>query len=610
MHGLIDFSTTYDNTTNTAVLEYVAVVDPDTGERVTYASMAAFFAAAGALPYEYFYVYDGNLFFGFVDNYCARMGWPTYDELKDDSGRRKRLSQECWSYTDGAGVAYIRKLWVRSRAGTTRKAKDRHMRLRSFIIYNFRPLCGSYTFAQALAAFGVPNTGDNGANFGLLVARYNDLYKEVTGEYLLRNKRPAAWTIGGAARASYLTARYTRGKLSPLKQYQAAHPFSEKAEMALRAGKLLLPGLLVCAPQVTRAVYSGALQKYDCNHLYPFIMATAPELGRLECSTYDEYENDTSREYVYIIVFKRLECAPLKGMPRVFENPFDPKDRNAFVSINREYYMFANLWERLQRFYEIYDFEVARVLKCKKQRDPVLTDWVLCHYSERLEARKSGNAPLETLYKLFTNNLGGKFLQKSFFEEFTLKYNEVTGEVEKKLAGTRDNWDESHFDYVRGAFIYVSARCYMLDIISTIDTGGRPLSECVLYMDTDSILTPCRLPNKYIDPERLGAFKLEKELTHFCALAPKTYAEVYPDGSKRIVAAGMGKDYLRAQFAATLGVSDLNTADTDKFFEEFLRRGKFETFALRRVRNGNAYVACQRYLGDHGLTDGEYFMQL
>lgn len=607
--GCVTFKTEYNEKTRQACIYNICVLASDTGEITHYNNVSDFVRGVAATGLTYVYVYDGTLFMGFLDYWATRENLPTYESLTDDSGKKKRMSQECWSYTDGAGVCYCRKFWIKCRQGTTRASRDRHLRLRAFSIYNFKPLIGRNDFAGACEAFGITLAGDEITNFSKLIINYNELYKSVCGSELLKNKRPAVWTVGGAARRSYLTQRY-RESGNPLKKYQYDHPFSELAETHMRAGKLLLSGLLLCAPQVDRKYYKGQLYKYDANSLYPYIMSIAPELGRIERSTETEYYADSNgRTYEYIIVFTRLELAPREGMPKIFYDPFNPHSKQAYISIHNEYYIFSSLWERLQKFYNIYDYKIARVLKCKRINDPVLKLWAVSHYEKKNAARLAGNEPLAKMYKLFVNNLGGKFLQQSMYEIPQLKYDEITDTVEHYGDPIiKNDWEKSHFDFVRGAYIYVLARCYMLDTILKINTQGKPLNEVILYCDTDSILTPLPLPAELVSNTELGKFKLERELSGFCALACKTYIEVLPCGGYKITAAGINKDSLRQQMANNIGVDNLDTATIEQVIAEFSSRKKYDTKLLQRVKGGNAYTPTCRKLGEYGITSIENYI--
>lgn len=597
-----------------AWLSHVVIMDILTRETYEYDDLSSALYGASGAKFDYIYVYDGNEFFGYVDYYATKRDLPIYEDLKDDSGRRKRVNVECWAFRDGYGALYNRKLWLKARGGTTRAAVDRHLRIHAVTFMNFRTMVGKGGLYDNATGLGIDckNKSDIFILCDLLT-RFNDLFIEMTGRPFLGLQRPIAWTMGGAARSHYLRLKYADCKMSPLKRYQSDFPFSREAEFAMREGKLLSAGLLYIKER--KKLYTGKIFKYDVNSLFPFVTRSLPALGRLERSSLEEYTDRRNDKYEYILVLKHAEFIAKAGMPRLFYSPFENYSAGQkHVEINQEWYIFAPYFEEIQEYYEICDVEIDRVLKCRKLSDPAAKRYIDRAYAIKQRARENNNEALAQIAKFFLNNLHGKFAQKSVCYKEILRYVRQGDIVERREGELIDEWDEKHFDFVRGAYIYTMARVHIMRLIrqfTKVIPLGDTLYNHIFYDDTDSIITDLIAPAELIDPVELGKLKVEAEFTAFSVISPKSYWGRLVNNKISLVVAGIDKKYLAQQFCARWGVTSLEQY-SDNEIQELMTDTKtlYETKQLARVSGGHLYKPFYRTLSAVEGAVGDFHITL
>jgi hypothetical protein len=171
------------------------------------------------------------------------------------------------------------------------------------------------------------------------------------------------------------------------------------------------------------------------------------------------------------------------------------------------------------------------------QQSKLFTDYIDFFYKGKLDAEKAGQKEYRFIYKLFMNNLYGKFGQSGTTRTFIGNAEEediirvtgidtVTHEkyqeflwFDKAYRETRGGESFYSFPAISGA-ITAQARLKLYRFIQIADP-----SNC-FYCDTDSIVVNAKgLANlkEWIDPTKLGYLKLEKQSTHLLIRNNKDY---------------------------------------------------------------------------------------
>lgn len=552
------------------------------------------------LGLDFIFVLNGGEFFGALDYYATQKNLPLYETLKDDSGQRKKLTCEAWTYKEGTGATYSRKIWL-----NTCKPNTRHKRIHATAFLNFSAVVGVNTLDELCQAVNV-NYAQNIKNgyclaelFAHCVQDFNQYYYNITGGYFLGNNRVACWTMGGAARNFYLKLRFPTATQNRLKLYQYSHPQNMKLEYYLRDCKLLPPGLLYTKDR--GILHTGKFYKLDVNSLFADREKVLPELGALVKSTFEEYQKDKSGKYEYIFILNYAKFRGRDGLPRLFSNPFQTYKFNAdTVEINEDWAIFEPYFNILKKFYFIEDFEIKAIYRARKNPDPAIIKYVDILYKYKQTARQTGKIGFGNLVKYFLVNLHGKFAQKSVDtpKRFTLDTttNTVIRTEQEEII---DEWVDKHFDYIRGAYIYTMARVRIMELIlrfSEVLPVGETLQQHIFYDDTDSIITDLEAPADIIDPYELGKLKVEETFTAFECVAPKTYWGRTIDNKIKLVCAGMDKEEV---FDYLAKIADPNIKNiSDKCLHSFLTDPNilFPATVLTRMQGGSGYQTTLRPL--------------
>lgn len=488
---------------------------------------------------------DGQILFSYIDSWATMQHLPRFEELNDNSKKRKRLTCEAWSSIDSEAEPYSRKVWIRVKDAT------RHTRLKTVTFFNFSALVGTYKRGDIAAMLGMPESSTTAE----LICRWDSVFRDICGRRWLGECHIGAWTAGGMSRQLYLKMRYPDAQ-NGLRTYQIQHPQNKELEYRLRAARLVAPGLLICTPgREFKNVY-----KYDVNSLFPAYVQAGREFTAWKaCSALEAagmFGSNGNKSVIYILapgtIFKRRA-----GKPSVFYSPFDDFNNKEIFSIDEEFAIFRYYLDALAEFYEIYNMRIIGAYCANTVKDSSAARFVHLLYNSKREAGAAHNTALRNFYKLILNNFHGKLLQKTF--KIDPVYTIENGIVERKFddENLTDEWETKHFDFIRGADVYTGTRAYMLDIVARICNYARAhdlnASDLIAYSDTDSIITPLK-PEEFTRvtdspiTDEISAWKIEQVYSEFCAIAPKIYYGRDAAGEFTVTAAGFNKAQIKADF--------------------------------------------------------------
>lgn len=515
------------------------------------------------------WVWDCDVFGSYVLASLLASGLPNVEEVGVDPHGRPH--DECWSVLAGAGgILCVRVTLRRSRLMSV----NRGGRVGALHTTVYRGLSAFFpgTTEREYAAWCGCDPGDVAE-----LERWASVYSEVVSEPVLSaGYLRRVYTAAGAAQRLYLRTRYG---VDSLARYQREHPATREGDMFLRARKLLLPGMCTFPERFVRKIVhagpGGVLRKYDVNGLYSYISGQGEELDALQPATFEQFVRDRDEGHAYLIVVKGLTMFRKKGLPNVFSSPFLPGVGGDEVSIPQEYAIWRELWDALHAYYIFEEFEVVRVLRAKKRTDSAIRAYNSELECTKIKADERGDMVLRKVCKIFLNSLVGRFARKTAYQEYAPELSD-DGVVRFLPSTLNDNWDHRRFDYVRASRIYTLARVrVMRDILKLggahrVADDGVDLGAHHFYSDTDSIVTDLTLPDRLVDPERPGAYKVECEMTAFAVVAKKVYYSRHTDGTDEVISAGIPKgsvvDYIRSAYGDSL--------TAEEFFDVLLHGGR------------------------------------
>lgn len=226
----------------------------------------------------------------------------------------------------------------------------------------------------------------------------------------------------------------------------------------------------------------------------------------------------------------------------------------------------GQFWTSLSTPEILYAIEHGHLLEvenvCFYESDYLFVEFVDYFYNARLDAKHAGDEVRNLLYKLIMNSLYGKFGQRMFKNivvdtapidevgEYTI-YDEVLGIKYRKVFGGKV-WEKDESAEAQEAYnsfpaiaAHVTSYARML-LWDGIDTVGL---ENMYYCDTDSLMCSEAgyqklLDRGLIDPDRLGAFKLE-DIGDVELYGGKDYVFTGRDGEKTTKLKGVGKNGTR-----------------------------------------------------------------
>ncbi len=571
--------------------------------------------AYGATHYERLFTFDGLLLWGYLQYYVASLGLPAYESLKDGKRGKHKVSAQCYSELGDSSNPITFKVWlyvVAAKYGGTNKDK----RLKTVTVQNVSQLFGKATLPDVLAGFcgtstptttllkmprfgKYPSSSVIAARLCDLVIAYDKKSIAFDGAAYLGAAQPIYLTATAGAKRAYLLARYgfTGGhaKLS----YWHDHPQDKTTDIYLREGGLLRGGLLYANPRFVDRLAPRSVYKYDCNALYSYIASIVPDLSGIEpCAMSDIGDNS----YEYIIVLNGLTAWQndhANSLP-LFVPPWETRgnsptargDKSQTIDFyGKRWAMFFSEWEYFLKYYTVIDVNIVKVYRLRKVKDKAIKDYCLNNYTTRQTAKRIGDAGGSLFWKLRNNGLMGKFGQLPIFERVEYAIDPVEGTVCKRNAELVDDWDNRHFDFVRGAYIYSRAKCYMFSVLEKLAAAEKiNLRDHVYYMDTDSILTDRHLPAELSSPDKLGLFKLEACFNSFFCAGNKMYVGYNDlDDAIDFHCAGIPRE---AFFDATRKkYGDVDFAALCKMLSS---SAKCDCPVIKRVRGGNIYSIEQR----------------
>lgn len=526
------------------------------------------------------WVWDMSYFGAFCDYFALKYGLPDFKDARKREGCNG-AAEPCYSclYSAGHGVLNFR-LTLRRTRKTHEYGGGKIGGLHTVEYRGLRSFFGNETReeVQGVCGLSADCTAENGAElYKSWYISFCDLVGEnVESLHYLRK----VYTIGGAARRKYLRIKY--GKDS-LKEYQKEHFQLEKIDDYFRGRKLLLPGMCICPFWSRGELITGDIKKYDVNGLYTDTANKAGDLGApVEC-TAEDFFNDHSGAYVYIIVMKDVSAWRKPGMPAVFVNPFHRSAGN-HIEIENEIAMFRELFEELQNFYEIDEFTPVKYVRMERFGDPAIVEYNHYFQDEKERATQENLPVHRSINKLFLNSFIGKFSQNTKYIKQVGIYEPQTDSIRFIPGDLVDNWEKGHFHFIRGAYIYVMARVKVMQDMRQIFSDQRRAERHHFYTDTDSIVTDLELPEEWIDEKQTGKYKIEKRYKAFCAINQKVYYARTAEGADEVTAAGVRKGLIVSQIKDKYG--DL----TEREFYEILRDSNtvFQMDVVQRFSGGAA----------------------
>lgn len=540
---------------------------------------------------KYVFVWGISYIGAFLDYYALKNGLPLLEDAQKVKGSR-RPAEPCYTclYAAGHGVLNVR-LTLRRTAKTHDYGGGKIGGLHTVEYRGLRPFYGTERREKAQKAAGLTEdfTPENGAAlYAAWVKAFENMAQEnVEALHYMRK----VYTIGGAARRKYLRVRY--GKDS-LRTYQQDHPQSELQEDYFRRCRLLLSGMII-APQWGRGVLDhGTIYKYDVNGLYSDTANKVGDLGVPEPCGLEEFFNERSGKYTYIAIVRGVSMYRNPGMSPVFVNPFTRRYVN-HIEIDQSYAVFRELWEELEKFYQIDEVDFVCCYRLKKLRDPAIREYNDFFQEKKAAAGKAGDEVARMVAKLFLNNIIGKFAQHTKYMKQIAEYNVENDCVYFKTGELVNNWKKGHFHFLRGAYIYTMARVrVMQDIRSMFDEKQRGEAHH-FYTDTDSIVTDIKMPPDMINEFELGKYKIEKIYSDFAVFAPKVYYARTLDGADELTAAGIEKGVILRQLREERG-DDLTAGEVFAALSDRSRSWIIENVV--RTSGGAAKIPCSVRLSE------------
>ena len=234
----------------------------------------------------------------------------------------------------------------------------------------------------------------------------------------------------------------------------------------------------------TEVFYQGQVDEEICvsdvNSMYPYVMTWHyPDTRFLETSTIDTHEFGVGKFLVYVPENTLLPVLPVKD-----------EDKGLWFPTGK----FEGTWTYHEVRHAIE--HGAKVLKeysgsiGTNRSRPFFKDYVETFYSKRLKAKERQDPFEVSFWKLFMNNLYGKWCQhidperissfkdEGFKEEFVRKIGKLY-----LFRGVNEDVGQNT-NYMWGAYVTSYARIYLHGILHKVHQAGHQL----LYCDTDSVM--------------------------------------------------------------------------------------------------------------------------
>lgn len=282
---------------------------------------------------------------------------------------------------------------------------------------------------------------------------------------------------------------------------------------------------------------TNRLYYYDINSSYPASMCLEMPFKYIRTIAYEDYmvsEGELVDQYLY-----RAKSHYIGTDRRIIPNlKIRTKKGNLKSAKNTPYayHWGVELKQAIRNGFEIHINEVNEY-----EKKLVLKEYAEYFYAERLKV-KGVNDCLAQFYKSLLNNLSGKFGQRKFDKTVYCDpadlWKHVNGETQIITDWEVIN-DKLMVQYKEAGEEYDSIG-NLVRFISFITAASRSkLSEMmrrvgfehIYYCDTDSIFTDVKAPEEFVDPHKLGAWKLEDVCVTATFIAKKvyTYEREVPD---------------------------------------------------------------------------------
>lgn len=502
----------------------------DGGEVEEFTDFYAFARRCSAYALNVVFVFNGVNFFHAVD--VARLWdipgrWETITNERDEYGLYKGRNKEAYIERSGAnGERYSFTIWTRSPL----IGGNRHNRLRPTKFVNLDNIltCGELDACDTFAG------GRRGLSAWVECVNGFAAVCAENGLQFLNEKGVSHETIGGIAKFFLLHEIGT-------KRTKTACALTPKQWRYLNRGKLMRGGICFCNAESGKK-YTG-IYGYDVNSEYLKVAETMPELSTFVRTSWEQYQEDESGEYVYIITFDDLFVELRDGEIPVFKGTQGDQITGGICATPGDpMCIFGEELEAISQRYDIIHFHVHSVLRCKKRENKGYKKFAEKWYGIKEEATETKNSGLRFLAKMVINSALGKLAQKSVYDKTTHEAYEPWERVVHAITrrATEEEYMEEHgaLSYVQGAYVTALARVYYMETLSDI-AGNEAPAECVLYGDTDSFYITKQAPPQLCGS---GCGQLKTECKNGTAkfIAKKCYAhnsacgtEIHISGTRR-----------------------------------------------------------------------------
>lgn len=520
---------------------------PEGEDEVVFENAGDFLLGCSAYGLRVVFVWRGFEFFHMLDIYRFFENPGKYEVItteRDQNGFYKGRNKEAYIEKSGAnGQRFSCTFWTRS----ARIKGNRHKRLRpsQFVNLDNIIVCGE---DAARDTFGV--TADGLEGIEEVVKAFN---KECAAAFipLIGEKKLNSETIGGLAKKALCDCL---GGVRAVKKHGELFPAQYRF---LSRARLMRGGINYINPKIKGERLSGVFG-YDVNSEYLKVLSEMPRLGKLEKSSFEEYEADRTEEYTYILFFDDLEISKKPGALECFKTrKGDTSSGGIQATPGEPMAFFHEEIEELSFSYDFNHWHIYAVLKARREAEPGFRLFAETWFSKKKEAKAQGRKGEELIAKFIINSAIGKLSQKKIYGICVHEPVTGGGRVQRiiKLHQTPPTPEEiakecGALDYVQGSYVTALARTFWMRTARTI-AGGEPPEDIFLYGDTDSFYLRRPVPANMIGPE-LGSLKEECANGTAVFLANKVYGFRDEKGRNEIHAAGVRKEDLK-RFAAEEG---------------------------------------------------------
>lgn len=531
---------------------------PEGGEEVVFNNAGDFLLGCSARALRVVFVWRGHEFFHALDVYRLFENPGKYEVItaeRDEYGFYKGRGKEAYIERSGAnGQRYSCTFWTR--AALLRGNRHKRIRCTQFVNLDNIIVCGE---DKARASFEVTEEGNAGTES--IVRAFNSLCSAAFIP-LFGEKKLNAETIGGLAKKALCDHL---GGVRSVKRRGCLDPAQFRF---LARARLMRGGVLYSRADLEGFRMSGVFG-YDVNSEYLKILSKMPRLGKLEKSSFDEYERDFSEAYTYILFFDDLEISKKPGALECFKTRNGDSASGGIQATRREpIAFFAEEIEELSNAYEFTRWNIYAVLRAPREKEEGFEIFARDWFEKKREAKASGRKGEELLAKFIINSAIGKLAQKKIYGRCTHEAEKGGGRVSRIVrlhqeppAPEELARETGALDYLQGAYVTALARVYWMQTARRL-SGMDPPESVILYGDTDSFYMLRPAPPELVG-DGLGELKEECQNGEAVFLGRKVYGYRDKRGKVELHSAGIRREDLTA-FAAEEGADPLDVMNTGK----------------------------------------------